>query len=410
MNINWGQSGRGRSYSVIPMSMRPSLNNVPFELLESHIFPLLSPLDLVCLGKADKSKKAAVELYSATQLRRLFSRYFTEEETNKFRLLQAEYGILISGSSGVQFFECIRYPGSDLDIYVEHKHCHAVGQFLLTAGYTFNPRDKQQGVFYEVVGRVSEAVRVRDEDAFLTGYHCRGIADVYDFSRNGAQVQLITSKKSPMEIILSFHSTTPMNIISHSYAYSLFPKATFDQKRALIITTSGSGQETGRGKYRDRGWKLFEYPSVFEATDSKSEFQAGLRWVGDRKCLTLPLPPIPSLDAFIPFPYPVHINSWNMKYNRDNEAILEHEMLLAPVFSYCAADGASFLEALDKCGILKELDRFMAPVKGTVWVDKLLVALFQKYQERVSSTRNGSGAALEWLMKPDVLYPTALSL
>ncbi|KAK0243801.1 hypothetical protein EDD85DRAFT_732084, partial [Armillaria nabsnona] len=186
----------------------------------------------------------------------LLSRYFTKEEANKFRLLQAEFGVLISGSSGVQFFECVRYPDSDLDLYVEHKHCHAIGQFLLTAGYTFIPREMQKGGFYEVVSRVSEAVRLRDENPSMTGYHCRGIADVYDFSRSGIQVQLITSKKSPMEVILSFHSTTPMNIISHSHAYSLFPKATFDQKRALIITTSGSGQEVGRGKYRDLGWKL----------------------------------------------------------------------------------------------------------------------------------------------------------
>ncbi|PBK97197.1 hypothetical protein ARMGADRAFT_1009255 [Armillaria gallica] len=390
--------------------MRRSLDDVPFDLLESHIFPLLSPLDLVCLGKADKAKKAAVELFFASQLKKLLSRYFTKEEANKFRLLQAEFGVLISGSSGVQFFECVRYPDSDLDLYVEHKHCHAIGQFLLTAGYTFIPREMQKGGFYEVVSRVSEAVRLRDENPSMTGYHCRGIADVYDFSRNGIQVQLITSKKSPMEVILSFHSTTPMNIISHSHAYSLFPKATFDQKRALIITTSGSGQEVGRGKYRDRGWKLFQYPSAFEVTDSESEFQAALRWVGDRKCLTLPLTPIPSLDAFVKFPYPVHINSWNMKYDRDNEARLEHDMLLGPVFSYCAAGGDAFLKALNESGVHKELDRLMTPVKGTVWVDKLLVALLQKYQERVSSTRNGSDAALEWLMKPDILYPAALSL
>ncbi|PBK75288.1 hypothetical protein ARMSODRAFT_514758 [Armillaria solidipes] len=361
--------------------MRRSLNDVHFDLLESHIFPLLSPLDLVCLGKADKAKKAAVELFFASQLKKLLSRYFTEEETNKFRLLQAEFGVLISGSSGVQFFECIRYPDSDLDLYVEHKHCHAVGQFLLTAGYTFIPREKQKDGFYEVLSRVSEAVRQCEFEESMTGYHCRGIADVYDFSRNGIQVQLITSKKSPMEVILSFHSTIPMNIISHSYAYSLFPKATFDQKRALIITTSGSGQEVGRGKYRDRGWKLFEYPSAFEVTDSESEFQAGLRWVGDRKCLTLPLTPIPSLAAFVKYPCPVHINSWNMKYDRDNEARLEHDMLLGPIFSYCAAGGDAFLKALNESGVHKELDRLMTPVKGTVWVDKLLVVLLQKYQE-----------------------------
>ncbi|KAK0202166.1 hypothetical protein DFS33DRAFT_1455896 [Desarmillaria ectypa] len=98
------------------------------------------------------------------------------------------------------------YPDSELDVYVEHKYFHAIGQFLLTAGYTFNLHDKQEEGFSDVVSHVSEDVGVRDENTSLTGYHCRGIADVYDFSRNAIQVQLITSKKSAMKVILD-HAT-----------------------------------------------------------------------------------------------------------------------------------------------------------------------------------------------------------
>ncbi|KAK0504402.1 hypothetical protein EDD18DRAFT_1062607, partial [Armillaria luteobubalina] len=175
-------------------------------------------------------------------------------------------------------------------------------------------------------------------------------------------LRLITSKKSPMEIILSFHPTTPRDIISHSHAYSLSPKAAFDQQRALIITTSGSGQEIGR-KYRDRGWKLFECRSAFEVTNSDSEFQAALRRVGDKECLTLSLTPIPSLNALVKFPYHEHISSWNMKYARYNKARLEHNMLLCPVFSYCATGEDAVLKALDESGVHKELDRLTMPTK-----------------------------------------------
>ncbi|KAK0202175.1 hypothetical protein DFS33DRAFT_1386465 [Desarmillaria ectypa] len=158
-----------------------------FEFLKNHIFPLLSPLDLVCVGQTDEAKNAAAG-----------SKQIPPSPSRLWRL--------ISGSSGVQFFEYIRYPDSELDVYVEHKYFHAIGQFLLTAGYTFNLHDKQEEGFSDVVSHVSEDVGVRDENTSLTGYHCRGIADVYDFSRNAIQVQLITSKKSAMKVILN-HAT-----------------------------------------------------------------------------------------------------------------------------------------------------------------------------------------------------------
>ncbi|KAF9065893.1 hypothetical protein BDP27DRAFT_1366057 [Rhodocollybia butyracea] len=50
-----------------------------------------------------------------------------------------------------------------------------------------------------------------------------GFAGVYNSVKAGMKIQLITARNSALDIILNFHSTIVMNVISHSHAYSLYP-------------------------------------------------------------------------------------------------------------------------------------------------------------------------------------------
>ncbi|KAK0221440.1 hypothetical protein IW262DRAFT_900992 [Armillaria fumosa] len=186
----------------------------------------------------DNAKKTAVEFYFATQLRKLLSRHFTEEERNKFHLLQAEFGVLISGWSGMRFFECVGYPDTDLALYVEHKHCHAVGQFLLVAGYTFHSsRDAKGRVLRGPYRRAAFqrlldcVIRILPDCKMSLPWYCGRLGFLWQ--------RYPSSTDHLQEVSDESHTFFSLN---HSHAYSLFPKATFDQKRALIITTSGSGQ------------------------------------------------------------------------------------------------------------------------------------------------------------------------
>ncbi len=266
--------------------------------------------------------------YYATNLARLLGRFFdTPEEIKAFRRVQRDYGMFISGSSGVQFLDNIHFLGSDLDLYVESRHGLAIGGFLLGIGYEYVPRPTQPDQF---------------RGTTRSYYTNSGIAGVCTFCRGGQKVQLITSRGPPLEIVFLFHSSTcsrnvrilivltsirniapPMNLITYDRVYSLYPKATFEERRGLIVTQSsfrGSDESNQYGlqKYRDRGWTL---SSVTENHVPKSDLRPGLRWVGDGRCLSLRLAPIEGDGLFETTEAPSSIptlqySSWTVKPSR----------------------------------------------------------------------------------------------
>ena len=62
-----------------------------------------------------------------------------------------------------------------------------------------------------------------------------------------------------------------MNMISHSHAYSLYPKETFDNMRSLVVRSHDSRPKMVQAleKYKQRGWDVVTSISVEEASDSK---------------------------------------------------------------------------------------------------------------------------------------------
>lgn len=119
-----------------------------------------------------------------------------------------------------------------------------------------------------------------------------------------------------------------MNLMTYSHAYSLYPKATFQEKRSLSITsTSSHGQAAARQKYRERGWNVFQYVTCYEATHPREcEFAAGPRWVGDGKCMVVDLPPLES--DYVPQSSPSwRSNSWNLEFDVSNEATMSQTVI-----------------------------------------------------------------------------------
>lgn len=127
-----------------------------------------------------------------------------------------------------------------------------------------------------------------------------------------------------------------MNIISHSTAYALYPKATFEQRRSLICATNGSKQENAREKYIKRGWTMEPVLSPDELRDCSSDYRTGNRWIGDGACWTIPI--LPELD----FDVLDHVrtNTWGLFYSRKLEARMAFLILESPNlrFSYLVAD------------------------------------------------------------------------
>ncbi|PIL37605.1 transcription factor [Ganoderma sinense ZZ0214-1] len=299
------------------------------ELIAHPIYDRLSAAALVRLSSTCRTAHASVQAYirTAFNVDRLLSRFFptatpgcsatcaldhthTEEHARAraFRSLQAATGTLVSGSAALQFFDRTVWPESDLDLYAYARHRREVGRWLLAEGYRFKPARFQHPSFED---EVKNCVASRPNGI----YSMPGVLAIFTFvkplpqteseapprrrgtpvenvisateteteasdeeSSEGGQpkelkVQIIVAKNAPMEVILGFHSTTVMNVISYEKAYCLFPRATLEERRALVSSSClgrGTPREDGLDKYRRRGWSIQYYLPTHEIVPDPS--------------------------------------------------------------------------------------------------------------------------------------------
>ncbi|KAJ7575548.1 hypothetical protein C8J56DRAFT_1061447 [Mycena floridula] len=313
---------------------------------DSLLFSCLDVVDLIQFAKVNRRARDCVSGYrrAAHSIFKTLSPYFCNEEIEQFRVLQSCTGTLISGSSALSFFNRTVYPGSDLDIYVEHRYSSDIALFLEALGYVFAPRPKQSRDLVEAIDYIGGRYTENPHKSYLG----RGIADVYDFSRRGAKIQLITSVSCPLDIILRFHSTVVMNIITSQYAISFYPWATFVQQNSLVCSTDGAAQTKARNKYRDRGWAMIDEPTAYQMTTAGHDFHSRPRFVGDSRCWTIQLPKTAGELG----PETIFTNSWRLSYasyDYGAEASIDYEVsskhprlqyryVLAPKFDFSALE------------------------------------------------------------------------
>lgn len=281
------------------------------------------------------------------------SRFFTDTEINYFRYWQSQTGMFISGSTALQFFDRTFYADSDLDIYVEHRYCKPIALWLKSIGYSFQPRKTYQSKTLDIAldESLSDSINTNNLsqgifESTSMGYFGRGVSNVYNFHKVNPdrKIQLITSYYAPLEIVLNFHSSKSilfssffliyiiilacvMNLITHERAYSLYPHATFEERRSLVISTEGSRQETARKKYAERGWSMVQTGQDEDIRNARSDFTQSRRYIGDSRCWTLPV--IPELDRDLREDF-ITTNTWELKYIPVQVAEPEYEALENP--------------------------------------------------------------------------------
>ncbi|KAK0430598.1 hypothetical protein EV421DRAFT_1669929, partial [Armillaria borealis] len=190
------------------------------------------------------------------------SYWFTDVEA--FRELQRRTGLLISGSVALSLFERVWYRNTDIDLYVASDQWKPVTYFMLRSGYRLVSVDSKLVVYtdpYECVWGTMSGLygdhRYEWESHHYSGYHLPGITTIVDFIDDaGQQAQIIFAVYSPLDIVLGFHSTVVMNVISHSGAVSLYPYSTFVLRRAIVFgyTASEDKRNDITQKYGRRGW------------------------------------------------------------------------------------------------------------------------------------------------------------
>jgi len=335
--------------------------------------------------------------------------------------MQETTGALISGSTALLFFlrtgpapetywkyeRLCYYPSlklyygekqgdRDLDLYVEHRYALEVAQFLDNAGYVFHPREAQSHSWREQLALLDLNENGEPKRVDTASYLGRGIQDVLDFYLSpasdraqarpditmadpdnladydaleawlvpkpnappGKKTQLITAKRCPMDVILTYHSSMlfysilpdiqdhsqnshaacVMNVISSKAAYSLFPKATFVEHKSLNIITSGAGQDKARQKYASRGWDMLDTVGPSTGLDRRSDFKTGFRWIGDKQTWTILLPPISSFNAkdqVVPLADFLPVRSFGLDYEK---GLNERNMLKGAQLRYQLVD------------------------------------------------------------------------
>jgi hypothetical protein len=327
------------------------------------LFSCLSPANLFRYAATCKTARSSVSSYCqrAFKIGNQLKNFFTEEEILYFRYWQSRTGMLISGSTALQFLDRSFYPDSDLDIYVEHLYADRIAYWLFSIGYEFVSRKRQTKDFrlaYQEIHHGTPHHLHAFFPAETIGYFGKGVAEVYDFHKShpDRKIQLITSYHSPLEVVFDFHSSKcvvlpiiselennwaacVMNFITHEKAYSLYPRATFEERRSLHSSHASwrkDSQTVARTKYARRGWLVVDRLTQSEIDNRTSAFAYGRRAVGDQYCWTMEL--LPKL-ADLPQGF-VESNSWGLSFTHIRQAEMKFMLLKMPElrFSYTVAD------------------------------------------------------------------------
>jgi hypothetical protein len=184
------------------------------DLLYDLILWYSTPATLMRLARTCRSAHAAVQSHFARSfnINDYLLRYFTDPLA--FRSLQAHTRTLISGSSAIQFLDRTFYPEADLDLYCHHDTQEQLGRYLIDQEkYTFSPNRSQSADFHIAVTEAKPAGEDIDGHPYAP---FTGVSAVYTFTKDvkdlagpnrTLKVQLIAASNTPMETILSFHSS-----------------------------------------------------------------------------------------------------------------------------------------------------------------------------------------------------------
>ncbi|PBK58938.1 hypothetical protein ARMSODRAFT_899896, partial [Armillaria solidipes] len=239
----------------------------------------------------------------------------------EFQALQQSTGLLASGSCGISFFIHEAFVGADFDVFVHFMFYDKVRLFLKKAGYGTG----------RCLGPSALATTEESNPIFSNNT----IVAVYKYvNGNRKKIQVVLCSHTPLDVLLSFHSTVPMNFVSHDRAVSLYPRATFNLGVNYKRADSRPPAVAGRQKYMDRGW----LPATVANTQENTDYREEECWVGDRYCWVIPLPlecvPAGTTES-------IASHTWKLSYVGTDQGWSSQYSLFKPETgkpSYCISD------------------------------------------------------------------------
>ncbi|KAJ4472851.1 hypothetical protein C8J55DRAFT_563092 [Lentinula edodes] len=301
-----------------------SSRQLPLELLD-NIRDNLTPVGLDSLSRTSHDFREATRVYKdrVLSVKSAYRGIFDDNtELGDFQDLQGRCGLLVSGSTALSFFNHCSYAG-DLDTYCQFERSMMVGEWFLSHGFAFAPSFGQANDYFVDVERVRTLRRDTPQavalqvDSDIREYKLNNIAVVWNFKRRLLKAQLMATIGSPLETILSFHSTCVMNIFTHRSAYCLFPQLTLEEKKTMLINIQlplTEVQANALSKYERRGFKIVHQPPLRSVVNEASSLTfLRPRFVGDSHCYKVPFEHVGKGEVKPDF---VEANSWGITYLR----------------------------------------------------------------------------------------------
>ena len=146
-----------------------------------------------------------------------------------------------------------------------------------------------------------------------------------------------------------------MNFITHEKAYSLYPRATFEERRSLKFLHGSAARDKAYTKYAERGWKMLDGIAGEDFHDLNSSLARGSRRVGDSKTWTIPI--LPKIGTSFPEGL-TETNSWSLRYDHNLKPCLDFCLLISPQLQYCyLVLGQSLIDEIWKIPVLRKETR-----------------------------------------------------
>ncbi|KAI0061341.1 hypothetical protein BV25DRAFT_1917010 [Artomyces pyxidatus] len=292
-----------QNFAVSPTLAQEVLRNA---VLIDNICAHSSPANIFRLARICKPVLAAVQGYlrRAFNINRHLARWFPDPLA--FRALQQRTTTLISGSNALQFFDRTFYPKADLDLFTPWDQLPDVARWLTGNGYTYISKDGK---------RTPMDPGDPGQTNTISWYGGHSEIKVYTFFRSSAvdgsllKVQIVATWRAPSTPSSnSIAVPCVMNVIGHSTAFALYPRATFESRLTLLCPMEDLEQGPALQKYAERGWRIL----LADDPDRGNEptFNSTNRWIDDPDTWIIPL----SLDGLCENlePDPVSFTNWHL--------------------------------------------------------------------------------------------------
>ncbi|TFK73107.1 hypothetical protein BDN72DRAFT_956727 [Pluteus cervinus] len=232
------------------------------------------------------------------------SRFFPGPMYDDFRELQARIGLVIFGSTALNFFTRTVDRSTALDVMIPLVFWGQFASWLQQNNYL-------------MIEAVHRRPLIMDEDDDLDLEDRVGPPEIGMYANGESTINVWFAYHNTLERVIGANLTCTMNFITANEAISLFPHSTFHLYQALRLRNNNNNTTNSFiNTYVRRGWTVLDDIPLGDRATPASDFYTdheatGVRYVGDRKCWCIPCVPNDHVQETSTYRF---MNSWCLDF------------------------------------------------------------------------------------------------